>query len=97
MEADVKTIKKIADMAAISINEDELELYAKDLGLIIDYINGLSNLKTDDIKPMEHVSDIKNVLRDDIPTNGNRRVELMKSAASVDNGFYTVPTVVEPS
>ena len=96
MATDVETIKRIADLAALSIKDEELEGFTKDLDLIIDYMNQLSNLDTGDIKPMEHVLALNNVLREVVPTNENRRDELMKSAPVAEDGCYIVPSVVEP-
>jgi aspartyl-tRNA(Asn)/glutamyl-tRNA(Gln) amidotransferase subunit C len=95
MGTDVKTIKKIADLAALSINDEEAEGFARDLNLIIKYMDQLSNLDTGDIKPMEHVLALDNVLREDIPTNENRKDILMKSAPETIEGCYIVPSVVE--
>lgn len=95
MATDVKTIKRIANLAAISIEDQELEGFAKDLDLIIGYMQQLSALDTGEIKPMEHVLALHNVLREDVPTNGNRREELIQSAPLLEDGCYIVPSVVE--
>lgn len=95
MATDVQTIKRIANLAALSIKDEELEGFTQDLDLIIGYMNQLSNLDTGDIKPMEHVLALNNVLREDIPTNDNRRDMLMKSAPAAEDGCYIVPSVVE--
>lgn len=95
MKADVEMVRKIADLAALGISEKEETEYAADLNVIIGYMEQLSGIDTSDVKPMEHVLPLKNVLREDVPVNENRREELTKCAPSVENGCYTVPSVVE--
>ncbi len=95
MATDVETIKKIAQLSALSIKEAELDGFAKDLDMIIGYMEQLSKLDTGDVKPMEHVLPLHNVLREDIPTQVNRRDELMKNAPEIANECYLVPSVVD--
>lgn len=95
MAADVKTIKKIADLAALYIDEKELEFYAVELDIIVKYMGEIMNLDTGDAKPMEHAPHIYNVFREDNADNGNIGDELIKNAAVAQNGYYKVPAVVE--
>lgn len=95
MSADIETIKKIADMAAIAIEEEELYSLARELDSIISYMKQISKVDTGKIKPMEHVLEICNVMREDVPGNENMKDELMQIAPKVSNGSYIVPNVVE--
>lgn len=95
MSIDIETIKKIANLAAISFEENELEGFARDFDLIIGYMEQLSKIDTGDIKPMEHVLPVQNVFREDEDTNQNNRDELIKCAPVSENGCYIVPSVVE--
>lgn len=95
MGIDIQNIKKIADLAAISIEENELEGFARDFELIIGYMEQLSQIDTGDIKPMEHVLPVQNVFREDEAVNQNNRDELIKCAPVSENGCYIVPSVVD--
>lgn len=95
MEANQEMVRKIANLAALGLDEKEEAGYAADLNSIIGYMEQLAQIDTGDIKPMEHVLPLNNVLRKDEPTNENRRDELTACAPSVENGCYTVPSVVE--
>src|SRR5690554_3148534 len=95
MGMDKETIKRIADLAALAINEDDLEEYARDLNDIIGCMEQISMLDTGYYKPMEHVLPLKNVLREDVTPNDNNRTVLIKSAPVVESGYYKVPSVVE--
>lgn len=95
MATDAETIKRISGLSALSIKDDELDGFAKDLDMIIGCMEQLMSIETDDIKPMEHVLPLCNVLREDVCINENRREELIKSAVVEENGCYKVPSVVE--
>ncbi|MCX7773213.1 MAG: Asp-tRNA(Asn)/Glu-tRNA(Gln) amidotransferase subunit GatC [Clostridia bacterium] len=89
------TIKRIANLASLAIEEHELEGFAKDLDMIIGYMEQLSQLDTGDVKPMEHVLPLQNVLREDLALNTDRREELIQCAPEAEDGCYVVPSVVE--
>lgn len=95
MEATREMIRKIANLAALGILENEELSFAADLNTIIGYMEQLADIDTGDFKPMEHVLPLKNILREDQPANGNRRDELTACAPAVSEGCYTVPSVVE--
>jgi len=93
--ADVEIIKKIADLAAVFIEENELEAYAEELDTIIKYMEELKSIETGNEKPMEHVLAINNVFRDDVVTNENMRDDLIKNASLSKDGYFKVPPVVD--
>ena len=93
--ADVKTISKMADMAAIYIDEKELEIYASQLDEVIRYMEEIKSLDTDDEEPMEHILAVKNVFREDVVTGKNMRDELIKNTSIEEDGYFKVPAVVE--
>ncbi|NMA65523.1 MAG: Asp-tRNA(Asn)/Glu-tRNA(Gln) amidotransferase subunit GatC [Clostridiaceae bacterium] len=95
MAADESIVKKIADLAAISIKENEINDFSKDLNSIIGYMEQLSRIDTGDLSPMEHVLPVTNVFRDDEVTNICRRDELLRSASVTKDGCYFVPNVVD--
>ncbi|MGI6083876.1 MAG: Asp-tRNA(Asn)/Glu-tRNA(Gln) amidotransferase subunit GatC [Acetivibrionales bacterium] len=94
---DIDTVRKIADLAAIHIDENELEDYAAELDAVIKYMGEIKNLDTNDAKAMEHILHISNVFREDNANNRNIRSELISKAAVSENGYYKVPAVVELS
>ncbi|NLO99513.1 MAG: Asp-tRNA(Asn)/Glu-tRNA(Gln) amidotransferase subunit GatC [Clostridiaceae bacterium] len=93
--ADVKTISKMADMAAIYIDEKELEIYASQLDEVIRYMEEIKSLDTDDEEPMEHILAVKNVFREDVVTGENIRDEFIKNTSIDEDGYFKVLAVVE--
>lgn len=96
MEDGIRMVRRIAELAALGIAENEEVGFAEDLNLIIEYMEQLSKVDTGDATPMEHVLPLKNVFRQDEPLNGDMRDELQKCAPLARDGYYVVPSVVEP-
>ena len=97
MPVDAISLRKIADLAAIYIEEKELEKFAKDMELIIGYMEQISLIDTGDTEPMSHIVPVTNVLRNDEVTNACRRDELLKPADVTKEGYHAVPNVVDLS
>lgn len=55
----------IAKLARLKLSEDELERMAKELSSILQYVEMLQELKTDDVTPTSQVTGVKNSLRED--------------------------------
>ena len=60
-------VKRIAKLSKLTIKDSELDYYAEEMNKIIDYFDKLSKVDTSNVSEMVHVSDIKNVMREDIP------------------------------
>ena len=90
-----ETIEHIADLARLNISEAEKGKITLEMEKIISYVDMLNELDTSDIKPMEHVIPIRNILREDVVTGSLGREKLMKNAPSQEDGCYKVPRVVE--
>jgi aspartyl-tRNA(Asn)/glutamyl-tRNA(Gln) amidotransferase subunit C len=95
MKVTKETIEHVAGLARLNISEAEKEKLTFEMEQIISYVDKLNELDTRDIKPMEHVIPIQNVLREDRVTSSYDREKLLVSAPSQDNGCYKVPKVVE--
>lgn len=95
MKVTKETIEHAADLARLNISEAEKEKFTSEMEKIISYVDKLNELDTTNVKPMEHVIPMQNVLREDVVTDSFDRDELLKSAPSHENGCYKVPKVVE--
>lgn len=95
MKVTKETIEYVANLARLNISEAEKGKLTLDMENIISYVDKLNELDTANVKPMEHVIPMQNVLREDVVTDSFNREELLKSAPSHENGCYRVPKVVE--
>ncbi|MFA6295946.1 MAG: Asp-tRNA(Asn)/Glu-tRNA(Gln) amidotransferase subunit GatC [Patescibacteria group bacterium] len=73
-------VEKVAKLARIKITEQEKEKFAKQLTGILDYVNQLSEVNTDNVKPTAQVTELKNVMRPDEIKSFENPAELVESA-----------------
>ncbi|KAB7672457.1 Asp-tRNA(Asn)/Glu-tRNA(Gln) amidotransferase subunit GatC [Bacillus sp. B1-b2] len=88
-------VKHVANLARLAISEEEAEVFQKQLDAIITFAEQLNEVDTDGVEPTSHVLDMKNVLREDIPTKGLPVEEVLKNAPDHENGQIKVPSIIE--
>ena len=88
-------VKKIAFLARLSIQEENIQQYSEDLSGILDLVEQMNAANVDDIEPMAHPQDAMQRLRDDIVTEVNQREKLMSNAPSQQDGLFLVPKVLD--
>ena len=95
MSLDQKDVAKVANLARIKMDETELEKYGPQLSNIIQFVEQLSEVNTDNVEPLASVVDITLRLRDDEVTDGGYPKEILANAPEELEGFFVVPKVVE--
>ena len=88
-------IEKIAHLARLSINEDDIPSYADNLSNILSLVDQLNAADTDDITPMAHPQDAAQRLREDKVTETDQRELFLKNAPKTADGLFLVPKVIE--
>jgi len=88
-------VKKIAFLARLSIQEENIDQYSEDLSGILDLVEQMNAANVDDIEPMAHPQDAMQRLRDDTVTEVNQREKLMSNAPSQQDGLFLVPKVLD--
>lgn len=86
-----ETIEYVGILAKLELSEAEKEEAKKDMGRMLDYIDKLSELDTDEVEPMSHVFPVQNVFREDVVTNGDAREEILMNAPEEKDGMFVVP------
>lgn len=95
MSMDKATVANVARLARIRLNEEELDLYAKELSGILDWIEQLQAVNTDGVEPMSSVVERLLPEREDVVTDGNIQEDVLANAPEAAHGYYVVPKVVE--
>jgi aspartyl-tRNA(Asn)/glutamyl-tRNA(Gln) amidotransferase subunit C len=95
MSVDHATVRKIASLARIAVTDDQVEAMVPELNNILGWIEQLGEVDTSTVQPMTAV--IPNVLRlrEDVVTDGDVRDAVLKNAPQAEQGFFTVPKVIE--
>ena len=95
MSLDKSDVEKIAHLARLAIDEQDVPVYAGNLSNILDLVEQMSAVDTDGVAPMAHPMDASQRLRKDEVTETNQRDHFQQIAPSVEDGLYLVPKVIE--
>lgn len=89
----IKDVEHVAKLARLELTEDEKELYTKQLGDVLKYVDQMNEVDTSNIKPMTQVVDLVNVMREDEVVCEISKADLMANAPEEENGFFKVPKI----
>ena len=89
----VKDVEHVAKLARLELTDEEKELYTKQLGDVLKYVEQMNEVDTSDVKPMTQVVDFCNVMREDVPNLEISKEALMSNAPDEENGFFKVPKI----
>ena len=95
MALDTDTVKRIARLARIHVDEADLAPLADELNNILGWVEQLEEVDTDGVEPMTSVVEMVQRLRADEVTDGGVRDKVLANAPESDNGFFVVPKVIE--
>lgn len=95
MSVNSDDVKKVAHLARIAIDDDDIAQLTKDFNNILKLADELSQVQTNDVTPLSHPLDMTQRLRDDQATEPNIRDVVMPLAPQSEAGLYLVPKVIE--
>ncbi|WP_164116818.1 Asp-tRNA(Asn)/Glu-tRNA(Gln) amidotransferase subunit GatC [Sphingorhabdus sp. Alg239-R122] len=100
MSVDSKTVKKIASLARIQMDDAEVEALVPELNNILGWVEQLGEVDVTGVEPMTAVIPNTLRLRDDVInadplTGGGVRDKVLANAPAPEHGFFGVPKVIE--
>ena len=95
MKINKNTTLKIAKLSRISIEDSEVDELSSQLSAIVDWVEQLDEVNTENIEPLSNVSMAKLPLRKDIENNDDNSKEILSNAPDKLENFFAVPKVVE--
>lgn len=95
MSVDIATVKKIAQLARIAIDDGEAEKIIGELNGILEWVEQLGEVDCTGIEPMTAVIANKTRLREDVVTDGDVREKVLANAPAREGSFFGVPKVIE--
>ena len=87
-------IAHVATLARLHLDDAAVELYTKQLGDILTYMDTLNRLDTKGVPPTSHAIFIKNVFRDDEVKPSIPVERALTNAPRSERGSFVVPKVV---
>ena len=88
-------IKYLSLLSRMDIQESEMHDVEEKLTKIIDFVDQLQSIDTEEIQPMAHPLNQFQRLRADKVIEENNRDKIQKNTKSTERGMYIVPKVIE--
>jgi aspartyl-tRNA(Asn)/glutamyl-tRNA(Gln) amidotransferase subunit C len=95
MAIDAATVRKVAGLAKLRVDEERLGPLADELNSILAWIEQLNEVDTEGVEPMTSAVDAKLPRRADAVTDGGDPERVLSNAPKRDKNFFVVPKVVE--
>jgi len=85
----------VAHLARLDLSEAELEIMTRQLSAILEYVDQLQKINTDQVEPLAHPLPIHNVFRPDEPAPSLPVEAALQNAPDRRGNFYGMPAVLE--
>jgi aspartyl-tRNA(Asn)/glutamyl-tRNA(Gln) amidotransferase subunit C len=95
MSLDLATIRRIATLARIRVEDSELPTLQSELNGILGWIEQLNEVNVDGIEPLTGAAQMALKMREDLVTDGGYPDKVLANAPERAGDFYVVPKVVE--
>lgn len=88
-------VEKVAHLARLQIEEQDIPEYTRNLTSILDLVSQMQEVNTDNVEPLAHPLDATQRLRHDEVTETNQREHFQQNAPATEAGLFLVPKVIE--
>lgn len=95
MSVDADIVKRIAHLARICVEENEVESLKGELNTILGFVEQLNEVDVEGVEPMTSVTPMALRRREDKVTAGGHAEQIVSNAPLTEDNFFMVPKVVE--
>ena len=95
MSIDRETAARVAKLARIRVEEEDLPALAGEFNTILGFFEQLGEVDVEGIEPMTGVTPQRLKRREDVVTDGGQQEKVLRNAPDAREGFFAVPKVVE--
>ncbi len=95
MKIDQATLQKLAHLARLNFDAQGAEKMSKDLSQVLKWIDQLQEVPTEEVIPLTNMSSEVNAFRADEVGNQFTQKQALENAPKQENGFFSVPKVME--
>ena len=95
MSVDSATVRRIAHLARIAVEDDEVEHLKDELNGILAFVEQLQEVNVEGVEPMTSVTPMAMKKREDVVSDGGIVEDILKNAPATEDHFFLVPKVVE--
>lgn len=90
-----ETMEYVGILAKLELSVEDKEQAKKDMSNMLNYIDILNELNTDDVEPLTHIFPLNNVFREDVVINKDVRKQILLNAPEQKAGNFKVPKTLQ--
>jgi aspartyl-tRNA(Asn)/glutamyl-tRNA(Gln) amidotransferase subunit C len=95
MSVDLATVKRVARLARIAVNEEDANRMTGELNAILGFVQQLDEVDVSGIEPLTSVIPMALRRREDAITDGAKAEDVVANAPASEENFFVVPKVIE--
>jgi aspartyl-tRNA(Asn)/glutamyl-tRNA(Gln) amidotransferase subunit C len=95
MSVDAATVRRVARLARLKLEDEEVEPLVGELNAILGWVEQLREVDCAGIEPMTTVMPLRLRWREDAVTEGDQVEAVLANAPDARHGFFAVPKVID--
>ena len=92
---DESQVRHIAHLSRLRLSDAEVASFARQLGVVLAYVEKLDEVDTDGVEPTAHPLPVRNVFRDDEPAEPLGIDRALANAPAKALSYFKLPKVLE--
>lgn len=95
MSVDSATVRRIAHLSRIAVEDAEVERLGGELNAILAFVETLSAVDVSGVEPLTSALPMQMKKREDVVTDGGIADEVLANAPAAEDHYFVVPKVIE--
>jgi aspartyl-tRNA(Asn)/glutamyl-tRNA(Gln) amidotransferase subunit C len=87
-------VKHLAQLARLAVTDQELDVFAGQLDVIIAAVADVTDVASEDVPPTSHAVPLTNVFRQDVVRPGLTQQQALAGAPAAEDGRFRVPRIL---
>ena len=88
-------VRRVALLSRLELSDEEVAQFSGQLSNIVEYIEKLNELDTDNVEPLAHCLPVHNVLREDTPRPSLTNDQALANAPEREDEYFKVPKILD--
>lgn len=88
-------VMHVANLAQLDLAANDVEMFAEQIGEILEYVDTLNSINTDGVEQTTHAIALSNAFRNDDQKEDTDRAMTLANAPEQEDGAFIVPKIIE--
>ena len=95
MKVNKEDVLKIAHLARLELNPNEIEPMQESINKVLDWMEALNAVNTDHVEPLVHMTPAMNQFREDVAKLDLPKEKALSLGPDTNKQYFKVPQVIE--